>query len=68
MGLETALVFSTAIKWTKATKMKKAKGMSKLDRFLKSLALVAIAAGLFQFLVIRLFIVEGTSMNPTLDN
>ena len=48
--------------------MKKAKSVSKLNRFLKSLVLVAIAAGLVQFLVIRLFIVEGISMNPTLDN
>ena len=42
--------------------------MNKLNRFFKSLVLVAIAAGLFQFLVIRLFIVEGISMNPTLDD
>ena len=68
MGLKKTLVFSTAINWTKATKMKKAKSVSKLDRFDKFLVLVAIAAALFQFLVIRLFILEGTSMNPTLDN
>ena len=42
--------------------------MCKLNRFLKSLVLVVIAAGLLQFLVVQLFIVEGISMNPTLDN
>lgn len=42
--------------------------MSKLNRFLKSLVLVAIVAGLSQFLFVQLFIVDGISMNPTLDD
>ena len=48
--------------------MKRAKSVGKLNSVLKSLVLIAIAAGLFQFLVIQLFIVEGISMNPTLDD